>query len=135
MIALTVLIFKRCSQGGALSSRVVDTGRLRHQLAGRLGSQSVRTYVTAIPVHFVDYFDIPRNFALDSLVSPTLHLAQSVLLFRAHLDISDRASNQLDFLGVIDSLIHEGVPVAGAQAFGLSFLARLELDPSDVIVH
>ena len=95
----------------------------------------MRAYVTAISVNFVNDFDIPRNFALHAFISPTLHLAQSFLLFRAHLDIPHRASDQLNFLGLIYLLIYKRVPVAGAQALGLSLLAGLELDPANVIIH
>ena len=95
----------------------------------------MRANVTAISVYLVYDFDIARNFALDSLIGPVFHLTQGFLLFRTHLHISYRASNQLNFLELIESLIHKRVLIARAQAFSLSFFAGLELDPAQVIIH
>lgn len=58
----------------------------------------VRAYETMIFIDTINDFYIARNFTLYSSVRIALHLTFGIEFLCAYLDVTDRTSNELDFL-------------------------------------
>ena len=69
----------------------------------------MRVAITAIPVSLIDNFDITRNFALDTIVGFTFHLALFVEFCTAALDILDCTPNELNSLVFLELMINESM--------------------------